>query len=197
MSLLVTSILMTLYFFSRAVRSMMHTVNEIYRVETSRGAIWNFLLSLGMTAGFLLLLVCSFILLVAGRMILRILPRFFSFPQAALDIMHDAGFGLMMLVIFLFLMLFNRAVPHMRLRFREIWPGALFSLVAWLLVSWVFSFYVDNMARYSVLYGSLATIIVLMLWLYIVSMVLLMGPQVNHILMVMRLYQMETDARDQ
>lgn len=197
MSLLVTSILMTLYFFSRAVRSMMHTVNHIYRVETSRGAVWNFLLSLGITAGFLLLLVCSFILLVAGRMILRILPRFSPFSQSALDIVHDAGFALMMLFIFLFLILFNRAVPHLKLRFREIWFGALFSLVAWLLVSWVFSFYVDNMARYSVLYGSLATIIVLMLWLYIVSMVLLMGPQLNHILMGMRLYQIETNASDQ
>lgn len=40
------------------------------------------------------------------------------------------------------------------------------------------------MARYSVLYGSLAAIIVLMLWLYIVSMILLMGPQLNHTLVV-------------
>lgn len=74
-------------------------------------------------------------------------------------------------------MLFNRVVPNLHLKFREVWPGALFSLVAWLLVSWAFSFYVDNMASYSVLYGSLAAIIVLMLWLYFVSMILLMGPQ--------------------
>ena len=59
------------------------------------------------------------------------------------------------------------------------------------MVSWAFSFYVDNMARYSVLYGSLGTIIVLMLWLYIVSMLLLMGPQLNHTLVVMRLYRLE------
>ena len=41
------------------------------------------------------------------------------------------------------------------------------------------------------LYGSLGTIIVLMLWLYIVSMLLLMGPQLNHTLVVMRLYRLE------
>lgn len=49
------------------------------------------------------------------------------------------------------------------------------------------------MARYSVLYGSLAAIIILMLWLYIVSIILLMGPQLNHTLVVMRLYRMETE----
>ena len=98
----------------------------------------------------------------------------------------------MIAFIFVFLMLFNRVVPNLHLKFREVWPGALFSLLAWIFVSWAFSFYVDNLAQYSVLYGSLGTIIVLMLWLYIVSMILLMGPQLNHTLVVMRLYRLET-----
>lgn len=107
--------------------------------------------------------------------------------------LHDASFWVMITFIFVFLMLFNKVVPNLHLRFREVWPGALFSLVAWILVSLGFSFYVDNMARYSVLYGSLAAIIVLMLWLYIVSMILLMGPQLNHTLVVMRLYRLENE----
>ncbi|MDO5141778.1 MAG: YihY/virulence factor BrkB family protein [Eubacteriales bacterium] len=186
------SIGMTLYFLSRAVRSMMRTVNDIYHVEISRGLVQNVLLSLGITAGFLVSVVCSFVLVVAGRMLLRLLPRLLPIPQAVLDLTHYTGFWVMIAFIFVFLMLFDRVVPNLRLTFREVWPGALFSLVTWILVSWAFSFYVDNMARYSVLYGSLATIIVLMLWLYIVSMILLMGPQLNHTLMVMRLYRSET-----
>ena len=106
---------------------------------------------------------------------------------------RGTGFWMMICIVFAFLMLFNRIVPNLHLGFREVWPGALFSLVAWVLVSWCFSFYVDNMARYSVLYGSLAAIIVLMLWLYIVSMILLMGPQLNHTLVVMRLYRLENE----
>ena len=136
-------------------------------------------------------LLLVFVLGVAGRTLLRLLPQAFPIPQAALDVTHDASFWVMIAFIFAFLMLFNRIVPILHLKFREVWPGALFSLVAWILVSWAFSFYVDNMARYSVLYGSLGTIIVLMLWLYIVSMLLLMGPQLNHTLVVMRLYRLE------
>lgn len=182
---------LTLYFLSRAVRSMMRTVNDIYHVEVTRGMVKDVLISLGITAGFLISVVCSFVLVVAGRTLLRLLPHAFPIPQAALDVTHDASFWVMIAFIFAFLMLFNRIVPNLHLKFREVWPGALFSLVAWILVSWAFSFYVDNMARYSVLYGSLGTIIVLMLWLYIVSMLLLMGPQLNHTLVVMRLYRLE------
>ena len=182
---------LTLYFLSRAVRSMMRTVNDIFHVEVSRGMVREVLISLGITAGFLVSVVCSFVLVVAGRMLLRLLPRVLPVPQAALDLTRDAGFWVMIAFILVFLMLFNRVVPNLHLKFREVWPGALFSLVAWILVSWAFSFYVDNLARYSVLYGSLGAIIVLMLWLYIVSMILLMGPQLNHTLVVMRLYRLE------
>ena len=184
---------LTLYFLSRAVRSMMRTVNDIYHVEVSRGMVKDVLISLGITAGFLVSVVCSFVLVVAGRALIRLLPQIVPVPQAVLDATHDASFWVMIAFIFLFLMLFNCVVPNLHLKFREVWPGALFSLVAWILVSWVFSFYVDNMARYSVLYGSLAAIIVLMLWQYIVSIILLMGPQLNHTLVVMRLYRMETE----
>ena len=172
---------------------MMRTVNDIYHVEVSRGMVKDVLISLGITAGFLVSVVCSFVLVVAGRALIRLLPQIVPVPQAVLDATHDASFWVMIAFIFLFLMLFNCIVPNLHLKFREVWPGALFSLVAWILVSWVFSFYVDNMARYSVLYGSLAAIIVLMLWLYIVSIILLMGPQLNHTLVVMRLYRMENE----
>ena len=152
------------------------------------------LLTFAMTAGFLLTVVCSFVLAVAGRMLLRLLPQALPIPAPVLEAARGTGFWMMIVIVFAFLMLFNRIVPNLHLGFREVWPGALFSLVAWVLVSWCFSFYVDNMARYSVLYGSLATVIVLMIWLYLVSIILLMGPQLNHTLVVMRLYRMEQTA---
>ena len=144
---------LTLYFLSRAVRSMMRTVNDIYHVEVARGMIWDVLISFGITAGFLVSVVCSFVLVVAGKALIRLLPRLAPIPQPVLNMTHDASFWVMIPFIFVFLMLFNRIVPNLHLKFREVWPGALFSLVAWLLVSWGFSFYVDNMASYSVLYG--------------------------------------------
>ena len=57
-----------------------------------------------------------------------------------MDGLHDASFWVMIAFIFVFLMLFNKVVPNLHLRFREVWPGALFSLVgvdsglAWIFV---------------------------------------------------------------
>ncbi|MDY3617488.1 YihY/virulence factor BrkB family protein [Agathobaculum sp.] len=193
---MVIGIGLTLYFLSRAVRSMMRTVNDIYHIEVRRGIMMDVMISFGITAGFLVSVVFSFVLVVAGRTLLRLLPQYLPIPQYVLDWTHNASFWVMIIFIFVFLMLFNRVVPNLHLKFREVWPGALFSLVAWVLVSWAFSFYVDNMARYSVLYGSLGAIMVLMLWLYLVSMILLMGPQLNHTLVIMRLYRMETGGHE-
>ena len=63
---------LTLYFLSRAVRSMMRTVNDIYHVEISRGMVKDVLISFGITAGFLVSVVCSFVLVVAGRTIIAL-----------------------------------------------------------------------------------------------------------------------------
>ena len=114
---------LTLYFLSRAVRSMMRTVNDIYHVEISRGMVKDVLISFGITAGFLVSVVCSFVLVVAGRTIIRVVPKYLSVPPAVMDGLHDASFWVMIAFIFVFLMLFNKVVPNLHLRFREVWPG--------------------------------------------------------------------------
>lgn len=179
----VVGMVLTLYFLSRAVRSMMRTVDAIYHIETERTGISGFLLSITLSAGFLVAIVLSFILLVAGRTLLRWSYAHIPALPIPMYLVRYAGFFVMLLLIFVFLVLFNYIVPNRKLRLREIWLGSLLSLLAWLLISWGFSFYVDNLSNYSLLYGSLGTIMVLMLWLYLISVILLVGPLLNHILL--------------
>lgn len=191
---MVIGLAMTLYFLSRVIRSLMRTVNRIFRVEVRRGPVQEFVLSVLLTLGFLASIIGCLVAVVIGRTLLWWLPRwlpFFSYELAGN--IHDTGYPLMISFIFLFLLLFHRVVPNVRLKWREAAPGALFSLSLWLMISIAFSFYVDHLGNYSVLYGSLGTIIVLMLWLYLTSVVILLGALVNHILMVMR-YLKQTDT---
>lgn len=178
---------LTLYFLSRVIRSLMRTVNRIFRVEVQRGPVREFALSVLFTVGFLASLIGCLVVVVIGRTLLWRLPRWLPFlTDERLASIHDTGYPLMIAFLFLYLLLFNRVVPNVRLKWREAAPGALFSLSAWLLISLVFSFYVDHLGNYSVLYGSLGAIIVLMLWLYLTSISMLLGALVNHILLVMR-----------
>ncbi|MBP3311864.1 MAG: YihY/virulence factor BrkB family protein [Butyricicoccus sp.] len=175
---------MTIYFLSRAVRSLMRKVNEIYGVHRRAGALYQVVMSLAFTCGFLLSIIGTLALVVFGRTVFRVLRQWFPVPAVVTNAIESASMPLAVCIIFLFVLLVNRLVPNLRLTFRQVLPGSLFSFGSWVLVSVVFSFYVDNIARYSLLYGSLGAIIVLMLWLYITCITLLLGPMLNHILLL-------------
>lgn len=84
-----------------------------------------------------------------------------------------------MLVTYLLL---YRAIPNKPLKFRNVFVGALFATVASFLVSQLFSFYVGRFANYSALYGSISGIIVILLWLYFISNILMLGVELNAVL---------------
>ncbi len=67
--------------------------------------------------------------------------------------------------------------------FIRLWSSLRF---VWLVLSFLFSYYVENIARYSVIYGTLGAVIVLLLWLYLASVMLIMGAEFNSVLMVLR-----------
>jgi membrane protein len=89
--------------------------------------------------------------------------------------------GLLMLVVgTVFLAGFYRfAVVHPSGTKRSIWPGTLAAVVGWLVVSWAFGAYVASIADYALYYGSLAAVAVMLLWLYITSLALVAGAEVN------------------
>ena len=58
-------------------------------------------------------------------------------------------------------------------------PGAIFATIGWILASGAFSYYVNNFANYSKAYGSLGAVIILLVWLYITSIMIVLGGEIN------------------
>jgi len=88
----------------------------------------------------------------------------------ALGIVMAAGIGA----------LYRLAVPEGRIRgFGFITPGTLVAVVGWLIVSALFGAYTANFARYSKTYGALASIVVVLLWLWLSSLLILVGAEVD------------------
>jgi membrane protein len=69
--------------------------------------------------------------------------------------------------------------PYRKQRWSAIWPGAILATVLWLLATVVFGWYVRNLANYNVLYGSVATSIALLVWMYLIAAVALVGCEFN------------------
>jgi len=95
--------------------------------------------------------------------------------------LEEALASAVMLVVGLaFLAAFYRyAVVHPKDVKRRFWPGALTAVGSWLAVSWFFGLYVVSMSSYALYYGSLAAVAVMLIWLYLTSLSLVVGAEVN------------------
>jgi membrane protein len=84
-----------------------------------------------------------------------------------------------MLVVFTLLYRFS---PNLRLNSREVLPGSILASGGWIISSSVFAWYVEHFADYTIIYGSLGGIVVLLTWLYLSSIVILVGGELNAVL---------------
>jgi membrane protein len=73
-------------------------------------------------------------------------------------------------------------LPDVRQRFRLLSPGSSFGVIVWAIASWIFSTYVRHFGNYNAVYGTLAGVIVLLLWIWISALALLAGAEANVLL---------------
>lgn len=78
-------------------------------------------------------------------------------------------------------LIYHHAVPR-TLRWHTVLPGAALATAAWFPATMLFGWYVSHFAEYSLVYGSLATAIVLLVWMYIISIIVLIGAEFNALL---------------
>jgi membrane protein len=100
--------------------------------------------------------------------------------SAATTAWDIAKWPVMVLVVLLMLGVLFHAAPNVKLPgFKWVTPGALLTLVVWIIASAAFAFYVANFASYDKTYGSLGGAVVLLVWLWITNLALLLGVELN------------------
>lgn len=169
-------ILIALYSASKGVGSLIEGLNVAYDEEEKRGFIKLKALTLGLT----LLLIVGFILSIGLTLalpaVLGLLPL-----GAGAKIAVTAGSLIVMLVLALLgLAVMYRFGPSRdRPEWKWVTPGAVAACVLWIAASAGFAIYVGNFGSYNESFGSLAGIIVLLLWLWISALVVLLGGEIN------------------
>lgn len=176
--LLSFGILAALWSSSGGVRSLMHALNRAYGAE-DRPASRRYPLSVLYT-----LLLAVMLIAAVGLMLIG--------PGVAAYVADQAGMGGTVVALWTWLRLpaavvllvlavavVYYAFPNVEQPFRLITPGAILAVVAWVLASLGFGYYLSNLANYGATYGSLGGVIALLLYLFISSAVLLLGAEVN------------------
>lgn len=64
-------------------------------------------------------------------------------------------------------------------RFVRVWPGAFLATLMWLIVTTAFALYVEHLANYNIFYGSMGTVVILLIWLYLLACIILLGCEFN------------------
>lgn len=184
--LAVFGLVFSIWFPMRAANTLMRAVRTAYHlgppqtpiVHTIKSLLYTVLLI--MTVALTLVAVTVTDRLLAWAVVNLRLPEFIAFLWETLrfPVAGVAGF-------FALYSLYALAQDR-RQSLRNIWQGTAFALCAWLGLSWLYNFYVENFARYSLLYGSIGAIIVLLIWLNMTAVVLIMGAEMNGVLIQLR-----------
>lgn len=167
---------------SRGVRAIMTGMQMCYRTRESRSLVVKFLLSFFYTISFAIMIVLFLVLVFFGDWFGQLLFSFLRLNRLYIWIWNLFRYLTPVLFMLVTYLLLYRMIPNKPLKFRNVFIGALFATVASFLVSQLFSFYVGRFANYSALYGSISGIIVIFLWLYFISNILMLGVELNAVL---------------
>lgn len=176
----------SVYFPMRATNTLMRAVRTAYHLGPPRTAFRHLLKTLIYTALLIVTIVLTLTLLTVGRLALSYAITHFGMPVGAAALWVRLRFPVMALLMYFALYLLYAMTQDERQPQKNLYPGVLAALLGWMIASFLFSFYVENIAAYSILYGSIGTVIVLLMWLYLSAVFLIMGAELNGTLVSMR-----------
>lgn len=159
--------------------ALMRGMNSIYDIEEKRNYIILRLRSAVYTIVFVVSIILSLVVLVFGNTIHQAAVVYLPFLAVITGMILRMKDVVAIAFLTLVFMLLYKFVPNRKARLLSQAPGALFSSVCWYLFSIGFSLYVDYSPGFSNMYGSLTTIIIVMLWLYFCMYIILIGAEIN------------------
>jgi membrane protein len=178
--LLSVGFLMAMYFATNGIHSLIEAFNQTHHTIETRSWIKQRLISILLVLILSMLVIIAIALITLGPVALdflvehRMLRDSFSYYLLiAVKWLVSAG-----LLFFAFSFLYYMA-PAAQSRFRFISAGSSLSTILTILTSVGFNFYVNSISRYNTLYGSIGTLIIVMVWIYFNAMIVLIGFELN------------------
>lgn len=185
------ALVFSVWFPMRAARGLMNDVRLAYRLDKPARPFGYMLRQLIYTVVLLLVIGLTLILSTFGKRVLgavnELLPDHVKqIPLWLLGLWQYLRFVPVGILMFAAIGTLYEAALDQWQPLRSILPGILAALISWLIVSVGFSFYVEHFANYSVIYGTLGAVIVLLMWLYMTAIILIVGAELNAALQAVR-----------
>lgn len=177
--LLSISLFVTVWSASGGFNAVIKGLNKAYDESEDRSIFKVQLIAILCTFGVTSIILLTILLLVFGQVFGRYLAIKLGYSFVFQRIWNTVRYIVMLLaMLFIFAALYHYT-PSRRLTWKEVIPGATFSTIGLVMVSMGFAFYVNNFGNYSLVYGSIGAVIILLTWLFLLSIIIIMGGEIN------------------
>jgi membrane protein len=178
--LLSFGLIFSLYLSTNGMLSLITTFNHFYKTKYSRSYWRSWAIAFFLTIQLILVLTIANILLIGGEIMLNFLLDFGVLNKDfLLYLIIGLRFILLVLMFQLMISLIYYFGPSVEDRFVFINPGSVIATFLTIAVSYGFSYYLTNIASYNKFYGSIGAVIAFMIWLFLLSVILLLGYVIN------------------
>lgn len=159
---------------------------RFYKLEDTRGFWMSRIIAVIFAILIFVSIIASFGLIIFGRIISNIIREYTSQPEI-LTLWNLSRYVVIFIFIAFVISALYKALPTVKLKLKEVLPGAMFTTVAWYFASMLFALYVNNFPQYEIIYGSLAGFVCMIVWIYMIGVIILAGAKINALLYQRRL----------
>ena len=180
-TIITVGIVFTLWSASSGIYGIIIAFNNAFRVRDGRIWIVTKLISVVITALFLVGMFVVLALVVFGKQLTYLLFHKFNLDEGFYNLWSVLNYSFPILFTFIVFVFLYIMGPNLKLKAISILPGSIFATVSWTLISRLFGNYIDHFSSYIKTYGTIGAFMAFTIWLYITGYILIIGAEINAI----------------
>jgi membrane protein len=180
--LLSIGLILALWGASGGMSMTMSALDKAYYVTCTRSFIKQRLVAMGLTLGTAVLILAVLFLLPVGTGIISYLAKHGHLGGAGKLLVNAIRYIVALGLLFTIVSMIYYFAPCIKQKYQAITPGAVFTVVVWILAGFGFAFYVTKFGNFNATYGALGAAIIMLLFFYVSAVVLLIGAELNSVI---------------
>lgn len=174
-------LIISMWMSSNAIIALMKSLNIAYDLEETRNYFIRKFLAILCTLMTIILIATALIIPTLAINVMAFIRRYLNVPEMHIMIFNSLRIVWSASVFILVLGGLYFILPNKKVALKEVIPGTLFSFIGLVVISNLFAYFVTEFSSYSLVYGSLAAVIVLLIWMFLCGLILMLGGELNAI----------------
>ena len=177
--LLSIGFMLTLYFSTNGINSLIEAFNASFHIRESRPLIQQRILSLGLTLLLSIMLIIAISSIIFGKLTVNYLTEYELISDNAGELILYGKWFIMLLMLFFGISTLFHLGPALKSKWKLFTPGSIFATIFIIITSIGFNYYINHFSQYNKVYGSIGTLMIILIWMYFNSIILLTGFELN------------------